>query len=230
MLNRWITRQVQIIGWRVTGHEQVTLIIYYLLMLPGIVLHELSHALMARLLGLKVGSFSLGPRNKGQYVQLGSVTVSSGGALRDSLVGLAPWLAGTTALLLISYGIFNVAALGQAWLAGGWRAVPAAVPGMWQVPDFWLWAYLIFTVSNAMTPSAADREPWLMAGLYLALALFVAYVAGALVPAAEALAPEVAGALPALTLAFLFTLGLDLAVGGLLLLIDRILAGLAGGN
>ncbi len=197
-------------------------------MLPGILLHELSHALMAKLLGLKVGSFSLGPRSKGQYVQLGSVMVSSGGALRDSLVGMAPWLAGTAALLAISYGIFNVAALGQAWLAGGWQAVLAAAPGIWEVPDFWLWAYLIFTVSNAMTPSAADREPWLMGALYLGLALAVAYVAGALVPAAEAIAPEVAGALPALTLAFLFTLVLDLAVAALLLLIDRILARLSG--
>jgi hypothetical protein len=97
-----------------------------------------------------------------------------------------------------------------------------------RVPDFWLWAYLIFAISNAMIPSPADREPWLMAGLFLLLALVVAWVAGALAPAAQALAPEVAGALPVLTLAFIFTLVLDLAAAAALLLADTLIAGAQG--
>jgi anaerobic C4-dicarboxylate transporter len=28
-------------------------------------------------------------------------------------------------------------------------------------PDFWLWFYLIFAVSNTMLPSASDRRAWL---------------------------------------------------------------------
>lgn len=224
-LNRWITMQVQIIGYRLTGHEQVAVIVYYLLLLPGIVLHEVSHALVAVILGLKVGKFSLGPRAKGRYVQLGSVQVTSGGLLRDSLVGLAPFLSGTIVLLLVSYQVFNVGALGAAWLAAGWRGIFAAVPGLWRVPDFWLWAYLIFAVSNAMTPSPADREPWRMAILFLALALAIAWLVGALAPAAQALAPEVAGALPVLTLSFIFTLALDLAAAALLWLAEAFIVG-----
>lgn len=224
-LNRWITRQVQIIGYRLTGHEQVAVVVYFLLLLPGIVLHELSHALVALVLGLKVGKFSLGPRNKGRYIQLGSVQITSGGLLRDSLVGLAPFLSGTVILLLVSYRVFNVGALGAAWLAGGWHAIFAAVPGFWRVPDFWLWAYLIFTVSNAMTPSPADREPWRATAVFLVLALLVAWLAGLLAPAAQALAPEVAGAMPVLTLSFIFTLALDLAAAALLWLVEALILG-----
>ena len=61
-LGRWITRQVQVIGFRLTGSERLALLLYYLLLLPGIILHELSHAVVAVLLGLRVSQFSLGPR------------------------------------------------------------------------------------------------------------------------------------------------------------------------
>ena len=60
-LGRWITRQVQVIGLRLTGSERVALLLYYLLLLPGIILHERA-SFVAVLLGLKVSQFSLGPR------------------------------------------------------------------------------------------------------------------------------------------------------------------------
>ena len=91
VLSRWINRQVQVIGLRLSGDMNVAIMIYYLLMFPGIVLHELSHYLMARLLRMQVGSFALGPKKRRNAIELGSVTVASGGAIRDSLVGLAPF-------------------------------------------------------------------------------------------------------------------------------------------
>ena len=43
LLSRWINRQVQVIGLRLSGDMNVAIMVYYLLMFPGIVLHELSH-------------------------------------------------------------------------------------------------------------------------------------------------------------------------------------------
>ena len=222
-LSQWITRQVQLIGLRLTGNERVALLGYYLLLLPGIVLHEVSHVLMAWLLGLKVGQFALGPKLQGRYVELGSVRVSSGGAVRDSLVGLAPFLGGTAVLLLVGYRVFDVATLGQAWHAGGWRAVMDTAGSVWQVPDFGIWAYVMFAASNAMTPSPADRQPWLTAGLYLALALAATYLLGGLPLLAGALAAHVAGALQLMTLAFIFSLALDLLAAALLWMVEAII-------
>jgi hypothetical protein len=130
--------------------------------------------------------------------------------------------------LAIGYGIFDVAALGQAWYAGGWLAVLRAAEGIWRVPDFWLWAYLIFAISNAMTPSPADRQPWLLAGLYLGLALVVAYLLGGLALLPAGFGDHVTGALQVLTLAFLLTLALDLLAALLLLLAEGIVGWLAG--
>jgi hypothetical protein len=228
VLSRWINRQVQIIGLRVTGSSTITIMLYYLVMFPGILLHELSHYVTALILGMKVGKFSLGPKVRRNAIELGSVTVSSGGTVRDSLVGLAPFIAGTLVLLLVSYQVFDVARLGEAWTAGGWPAALGALDGIWLVPDFWLWAYVIFVVSNAMTPSEADRQPWLVAGAYLLIAIVIAWLLGGLPVLADALGPEVQGTLQLLTLGFTFTVAVNLVIGVFLLIVEALVMGLKG--
>ena len=223
-LSRWVAYQVQVLGLRLTGDQRMAQLAYYLLLLPGILLHEISHALMAKLLGLKVGRFSLGPRRRRNSIELGSVTVASGGVLRDSLVGLAPFLGGTVVLLLVGYRVFDVAALGRAWTASGWDGVLRALDGVWLVPDFGLWAYVIFAVSNAMTPSPADRQPWLVAGIYLGVTLGLAYLLGGLPVIPDAWSAQVAGVLQTLTLAFLFTLAVDLVAALVLWVADVVVA------
>lgn len=223
LLSRWITRQVLWLGHRVTNNENAALIAYYLLLFPGILLHELSHLLAAKAMGLKIGKFSLGPKPRGRSVELGSVTVSRGDALRESLVGVAPFLGGTAALLAIGYWVFDVAALGQAWITGGWLAVLRATNGIWRVPDFWLWAYLIFAISNAMTPSPADRQPWRIAGIYIGISLGIAYLLGGLALVPQGWSTHVTGALQMLTLAFLFTFVLDLLAAAVLWITEVII-------
>jgi hypothetical protein len=212
-VSRWITGQVQLLGLHLTGDERAAQMTYYLLMLPGILLHELSHVIMAKLIGLKVGEFSLGPRLRNQTsIELGSVTVSRADVFRESLVGLAPFLSGTAVLVLVGTYVFGVEALGQVGADAGIGGLLRALPGIWQVPDFWLWAYVIFVVSNAMMPSPSDRQPWLLAGIYLAVALGGVYLLVGLPAVPAALARWATGALQVLTLSLLFTLVLDLVV------------------
>lgn len=225
LLGRWVTRQVQTIGYLLTGNASVTMIGYYLLMFPGILLHELSHFITARILGIKVTDFSLGPRRRknSKSVELGSVSVYSGGTLRDSLVGVAPFVAGTAVLLFVSYLVFDVGALGRVWVAEGWGGFFQTVGSLPQTPDFWLWLYLIFAVSNAMMPSAADRQPWLLAGLYAGGVLIVAWLVGLFGYLSDAVWENLLGALQVLTLAFLFTVIVNVLVGSVLWVIASIL-------
>jgi hypothetical protein len=224
VISRWITRQVQLLGLHLTGDERAAQMTYYLIMLPGILLHELSHLVMARLVGLKVGEFSLGPRVRDSYsIELGSVTVSRADVFRESLVGLAPFLSGTAVLVLVGYRVFNVGALGQAESAG---SLLRTLPGIWQVPDFWLWAYVIFVVSNAMMPSAADRQPWLLAGIYLGVALGGLYLLTGLPALSAAIGAWATGVLQILTLAFLFTLVLDLVVAAAMWIAEAVILAL----
>ena len=220
-LGRWVTRQVQTIGWLVTGDENATMVAYYLLMFPGIVLHEASHYFAAKLLGIKVTAFRLGPRRhkNAKSIELGSVTVNSGGPIRDSLVGVAPFVTGTLVLLAVSYLVLDVNALGAAWDVQGWRGFADSARQMPKTADFWLWLYLIFSVSNAMMPSESDRKPWLLAGLYVGGVLVVAWLLGAFSFLSDSLWNNVLGGLQVLTLAFLFTDVLNVIVGSALWLI-----------
>jgi hypothetical protein len=221
VVSRWITRQVQLLGLHLTNDERAAQMTYYLIMLPGILLHELSHLIMASLVGLKVGEFSLGPRVRDPYsIELGSVTVSRADVFRESLVGLAPFLSGTAVLVLVGTRVFDVGTLGQAGSAGG---LLRALPGIWQVPDFWLWAYVIFVVSNAMMPSSADRQPWLLAGIYLVVALGGVYLLVGLPAVSAAVGAWATGVLQILTLAFLFTLVLDLVVAAAMWIAEAVL-------
>lgn len=221
-LSRWINRHVQLLGLHISGDHNVAITAYFLLMFPGILLHELSHYLVAKLLGLRVGKFAIGPRRRQHYVELGSVSIASGGPVRDSLVGLAPFIAGTAVLLLVSFLAFDVAAFGEAWAADGWRGMLTALDGIWRVPDFWLWGYVIFVVSNAMTPSPSDRQPWLIASIYLAGALALVYLLGGLSLLTEALRPSLTGGLQALTLGFLFSVGVNLVVAAVLAIAETV--------
>jgi hypothetical protein len=153
------------------------------------------------------------------------VTVSRADVFRESLVGLAPFLSGTAVLLLVGTLVFDVGTLGQVGSAGG---LLRALPGIWQVPDFWLWAYVIFAVSNAMMPSAADRRPWLLAGIYLVVALGGVYLLAGLPAMPAAVGAWTSGVLQLLTLAFLFTLLLDMAVGVAMWIAEGVILALQG--
>jgi len=227
LLSRWVSRRVQIVVLRMTGEETVAQMAYYLLFLPGIVLHELSHAAMAKLLGMRVGEISLGPRRRDKYsIELGSVTISRGDPFQESLVGLAPFLSGTAVLMLICYFIFDVGAMGEALRLGGWSAAIQDFGRFWRVPDSGLWAYAVFVVSNSMMPSPSDRRPWLLAGIYLGLALGVLFLLVGMPIIPTSLSNQAAGLFQALTLAFLFTLVVDVLVAGALWAIDQLVVAL----
>ena len=108
----------------------------------------------------------------------------------------------------------------------GWSGFFRTVRAMPQTPDFWLWLYLIFTVSNAMMPSRADRKPWLLASLYLGGMLLVAWVLGAFSFFEVSLRADTLDALQVLTLAFLFTAIVNAVGGTILWLIASVMLGL----
>lgn len=177
LLNRWITAHVQGVGLLVSNNQAVAVWLYFFLFLPGIFLHELSHYLMALILRVQVGKFSLWPRKKGRELVLGSVQVSGVGPLRHSLVGIAPLLFGSIVVLAIGR-FLQFDALGQVMFRGDLTRTLNIISASIAIPDFWLWLYLLFAVANAMMPSAADRVYWLPVTLVFIGIIAVAVAAG----------------------------------------------------
>jgi hypothetical protein len=178
LVERWIHRHLQGVALLVAGDREVAVVLYAVPLFPGVVLHELSHAVAALLLGARVGSISLRPKLAGQRIQLGFVPVERTGPVRGSLIGLAPLLVGSGVILAIGYGIFGLDTVSAALADLEWGVLTAGLRGTLNATDAWIWFYVIFAVSNTMMPSRSDRQSWAPVVLYLALVGFLILVSG----------------------------------------------------
>ncbi len=228
LLQRWITRHVQGVGMLLFDRPAAGMALLWLVVLPGTVLHEFSHWAMARLLGLKTGRFRIWPQFKGKEVVLGSVEVQKSNVVADSLVGLAPFLGGTLALLAISHLAFDVEALALAWQYGAWDRLLSLARAMGQVPDAWLWLYLMFAISNAMMPSPSDRASWQPLLIYLGLVTAVLLFVGGLPTLPSAWITALTAAVQSLIYALVLTIAIDLICALALGVIELILGALRG--
>jgi hypothetical protein len=180
ILQRLLHREIQAVLLIVTRSPQVTVGLFSILFFPGVFLHELSHFVMAKILRVQTGKTSLIPKSMPDgRLQMGYVETAQTDIVRDSLIGIAPLIAGS---LFIAYAGLNrmgldtllgVLANGQIELFwAGLKLLP-------QVDDFLLWFYLAFAVSSTMMPSESDRHAWLPLGLWTAGLLTLAIFAGA---------------------------------------------------
>ncbi|MBE9507368.1 MAG: hypothetical protein IMY86_04905 [Chloroflexi bacterium] len=228
LLERWIHRHLQGVMLLLTGDPDIAVVLYALPLLPGIILHELSHALAAILMGVRVGRISIRPKRTGQRVQLGFVPVERTDALRTSLIGLAPLLIGSGVITLIGYVAFGIGAVGTALVEGNWANAAGDLLGILEAPDSWLWAYVIFVVSNTMLPSRADRQAWTPVMLFLLLIAALIWAAG-LGPAILAgLANPLSTALRWLAMMCALTIAIDLPFMFLIALAERLLERVKG--
>ena len=213
VLSRWATRELGKLGFLLSGDGQATALLTFAVLLPGIVLHEGSHWLMAKVLGLRTGKFRLWPEQRKRSLRLGYVEVEAGGVVRDSLVGLAPLLMGSGLLLYVGYRVFDLGGAGAAWQAGEvMRGLARFLSGL-GAPDAWLWLYLAFAVSNAMLPSESDRRPWVSLLLFVGLLSGVALLCGGLPTLPPEAVAWLARSLTMLNYAFTFAIVVDLAFG-----------------
>jgi len=179
-LQRFLHREIQAVLLILTRSPQLTIGLFSILFLPGVLLHELSHFVMAKILRVRTGNISLIPNSLPDgRLQMGYVETAQTDIVRDSLIGIAPLIAGS---LFIAYAglnrmgldiLLDVLANGQTELFwAGLKLLP-------QVDDFFLWFYLIFAVSSTMMPSESDRHAWLPLGLWTGGLLALAIFAGA---------------------------------------------------
>jgi len=225
VLTRWIAKHVRGIGYLLTEDGNFALTLYFLLMLPGVLLHELSHATAAWLLRVRVRRLSIGIRRKGRsrQVSLGSVDIAHTDPIRASLIGLAPLVAGCAAILWISNQVLGVKSLPRFGEPGFWQALRT----VYRVTDFWLWIYLVMAIGNVMLPSAADTQAWGTALIFIVFAAAVLYFSGLLGSISVSLAEWARNGASQLTYAFAVTVAVDLVFAVLVFAIEQTL-GLLG--
>jgi hypothetical protein len=130
---------------------------YDLLVLPGVIVHEAAHIVVAVLLRVRVLRADLFRFRRGGDARQGEVIVERADPVRMSLIGAAPLLAGV-ALLLLLLRLMDVEP------AGSLTAALDALRHLSRAPLNLLGLYLIWAIANTMFPSAADRAAWWVIG------------------------------------------------------------------
>jgi len=224
-MTRWFAARVQSLVLLLTASPTAALYVHFIVLLPGVALHEFSHWLSARLLGVRTGKVSLAPKaRKGGAAQFGAVQLARADPLRESLIGLAPLLAGTAAVLALAhwrFGLDSSLALDPARLAGQLAQIGRA-------RDTWLWVYLAAAIANAMWPSASDRRAWPVVGAYLGVGFILLALMGALEKTPPGVTAFAAARARDLAFAFTLTILLDIALGALLWLLEALFGRLLG--
>jgi hypothetical protein len=162
LLQRLLHREIQAVCLILTRDTRVTMGIFAILFLPGVFLHELSHFLMAKVLRVRTGKFSIFPRSLPDgRLQLGYVETAKSDVIRDSLIGAAPLIVGTLFVAYVSLYHLQMRVLWDTFRNGHFDLFWLGVRALPQTQDFYLWFYLAFAVSSTMMPSQSDRHAWL---------------------------------------------------------------------
>ena len=133
-----------------------------LLYFPGTALHEISHYLIALLLGFKNVNINLIPKIRGNTITLGTVTYNKRDPVRGLIIGIAPFFAA-----LFFFKVID--ASGILFLNVWWTAIVS---------------FFIFTVSSTMFSSKQDLvDAFFVSAIFLLLSIltFIAYRLGFIV-------------------------------------------------
>lgn len=162
-LSRSLTSHLSFLLRAIFKSNRITIILMAIIFLPGTIIHEFAHAIMAKLLFVYVGHMELMPQLHDESLKLGSVEVGKTDIIRNFLIGIAPFIVGTSLLLLVLYYSFTNNIFG-----------------------FNLFTFLVlcftFIISNTMYSSRKDMEGAVEFFLLIVAPIIFLYFVGVRIP------------------------------------------------
>lgn len=182
----WVRHHILLCGYALTRSHKGAILISSIILFPGTILHELSHWITCKLLRVRTLGISVFPSTAVQEQNfLGWVIYDRHGVgpLRRSLIGVAPLVTGSIALLLITNHLTGFSTLASVIAEGQIDTILALLGLSLKTPGFLLWLYLAFAIANSMEPSLPDREAWpiTLIGILAGSGLMIILGAGRLV-------------------------------------------------
>lgn len=208
-----IQRSIQGMALLLGGDHYTGIVVYSLLFLPGVVIHEMSHFFAATLMGVRTGEISIFPRRDSEddgRIALGTVKVEKTDFIRSSLIGAAPFVTGSIALFALVSIMFDPI-MGQF----EWTSVSQLIGVGQQLlssPRNMLFFYLVFAISNTMFVSKEDARAFPVIAFFLLLIGGVMLVTGTAQYIGRIMWPRIEPQVIILTASFLAALIIDLVV------------------
>lgn len=180
LLQRLLHREIQAVFLIVSRSPEFAIAFFSIVFLPGVLLHEFSHYLMAVILGVQTARFSLVPEMLPDgRLQLGYVETSKTDVARDSIIGAAPLFVGGLFVAYLAVARLHLLPMWDVLRNGQYNLFWLGITLLPQIKDFPIWFYLTFAVSSTMLPSQSDRHAWLPLGAAIVILLALAIFAGA---------------------------------------------------
>jgi hypothetical protein len=184
ILNRSIYRYLLLL----VRSQPLATYLFAILFLPGVVLHEGSHWIMAKLLWVKTYHLSLTPEwvEEGR-LRFGFVEMSKADRVRSALIAVAPLFSGISVILWLAFNHLHLDVVLEGIVVLDPDMFKEGLEIFFQTPDLLLWIYLLFTISNTMLPSPTDLKVWIPVGVVIvAVYLLVVFISKG-VPAGDSL-------------------------------------------
>lgn len=206
ILSRTLTNLLFAFFYQTTRSKKISIYLLSILFLPGTIIHEISHALMAAILQVRVGRMEFIPKLVGNNLKMGSVEVGHSDPIRRILIGISPFLVGICLIIGVLYYTT------QADLFS-YQVTVVAI------------SYLVFEIGNTMFSSRKDLEGALGVTLAFILISIIFYLIGFRLPA---LSPSIIFSNPIIkevlqkaSIYLLFPIGIDFILISILKLLRR---------
>ena len=174
-------RHIFKVGWLLTHNYQITAVLYYIVFLPGVLLHEAARWLAAGLLNVRANrSFQLPQQPEIGQLELNFIKLAPNAhPIKRVIITAAPLVVGLLTLWVIAVNAFQLETVLNIAAPAQLDDVTRAASTLTAQPDFWLWIYLAFTISNTMLPTIpANLRGWRRIGAAALSVIITALVLG----------------------------------------------------
>jgi hypothetical protein len=139
-ISRLLIKDLTFLSLRITNNRNLAIRLFHLIFLPGVIVHELAHLIVAEVLLVRTGGLNFSPQPGKDRIVLGSVGIEETDPFRRAIVGFAPVLVG---FLIISFSVFYFLSDNS----------PLSFP-----VNYLFVFFVVFEVGNTMFSSKKDLE------------------------------------------------------------------------
>jgi hypothetical protein len=149
---------------KVARNENLAIRLFHFFLLPGVIVHELAHLIVAEVMLVRTGGLSFTPEPDQDKIVMGSVGIEETDPIRRAIIGFSPVFMG---ILIISFFVFYFLS----------ERSPLGFP--W---NYILVFFAVFQIGNTMFSSRKDLEGSLLLLIVISLIIIVAYFLGLRLP------------------------------------------------
>lgn len=170
-LSRKLVNQIYLILITLTGSKKLSMHLLSIIFLPGTLIHELSHLVMATILAVPAGKLTVVPEFDEQgNIRAGSVRIGKTDIFRGTLIGLAPVIVGLALFITVSY-------LGQV-VYSSQDLFSYISQSINDKPRLVLLTLLFFQIGNTMFTSKSDLRDAIILTITITSIVTLLYFAG----------------------------------------------------